>query len=361
MRLINCSTLEFEEFLGRSIPDYAILSHTWEAHEISFKDYCSAGKKLKKLKGSAKILSTCEQALKDKLHYAWVDTCCIDKSSSAELSEAINSMFKWYKKSKCCYAYLSDYDSKDDSSQLKHCRWFSRGWTLQELLAPHDVFFYDKNWKCFGSKQNNLIDQLAAITEIDRFVLHGHSMKDTSVAEKMSWVARRETTREEDIAYCLFGIFGVNLPLLYGEGSNAFIRLQEEIMKQTDDTTLFAWQADSPKSMRGILARSPAHFVRGKVLDFDPEARMETPEFAMTNKGLRIQTLVKRVGNDGLIMSLHRSRKYGEMSSNRYMVHVHTGIYLVERQGRIWRDRPHQLASEEDDGTWSMELLYISK
>lgn len=139
MRLLNTSTGLFEEFIGTSIPPYAILSHTWGDGEVSFKDltddpFC------KSKSGYAKILMTCELAKRDNLQYAWIDTCCIDKTSSAELSEAINSMYQWYHKAEKCYAYLVDLESSPERQQnLTTCHWFTRRWTLQELIAPVDV------------------------------------------------------------------------------------------------------------------------------------------------------------------------------------------------------------------------------
>ena len=148
MRLINCSTLQLEEFFGTNIPPYVILSHTWGADEVSFAAFTSG----QPLVGSGyqKIVFTCQQAIKDRIGYAWVDTCCIDKSSSAELSEAINSMFAWYQKSVRCYAYLSDVSEASMDQDFPKSRWFTRGWTLQDMLAPTKVIFYDQWWVDLG-------------------------------------------------------------------------------------------------------------------------------------------------------------------------------------------------------------------
>jgi hypothetical protein len=173
------------------------------------------------------------------------DTCCIDKSSSAELSEAINSMYAWYQRGVVCYAYLSDvqlwstYQPEDADGawvaenpeavlQVMKSRWWTRGWTLQELIAPPSVVFYaatSQGWSKIGTK-GSLIDLVAARTGIRDDILRGLDVKKCSVAQRMSWASQRETTRTEDLAYCLLGIFGVNMPLLYGEGSKAFLRLQ---------------------------------------------------------------------------------------------------------------------------------------
>ncbi|OIW27820.1 hypothetical protein CONLIGDRAFT_551906, partial [Coniochaeta ligniaria NRRL 30616] len=180
-------------------------------------------------------------AFRDGLAYVWIDTICIDKSSSAELSEAINSMFKWYRNAAICYAYLSDVPQV----RLEYSRWFTRGWTLQEMIAPQELRFYDANWDALGTK-SDLLDRLCDITGVDTTALRGGNLRFFSVARKMSWASRRQTTREEDIAYCLLGIFDISMPLLYGEGSKAFIRLQEQIIKEYDDESLFAWRSTSP-------------------------------------------------------------------------------------------------------------------
>ncbi|KAI5926377.1 heterokaryon incompatibility protein-domain-containing protein [Camillea tinctor] len=271
MHLINVHTLTLREFAGsRDLPPYAILSHTWGPEEISFAEFSDPGRPYLAHDGAGlrKIRLTCQKARAAGLDWAWIDTCCIDKSSSAELSEAINSMFKWYRGARVCFAILGK------------CRWFSRGWTLQELIAPRHVKFYidelakkgchknknvDRRWISIGSKKD-LVGALSIVTRIDSpILLSEQSLDSISVAGRMSWAAGRQTSREEDIAYCLMGIFGVNMPMLYGEGSKAFQRLQEEIMRESDDHSLFVWRA-KPESARrfpyrGLLADSPDEFV----------------------------------------------------------------------------------------------------
>ena len=171
--------------------------------------------------GLPKIELACKQAVDRGIRFVWIDTCCINKTSSAELSEAINSMFCWYQKAAVCYAYLSDVD--DLGPRFGESKWFTRGWTLQELLAPSRVVFYSSNWTELGEK-TTMASILSTITRIDYFVLRGETPLHP-VARQMSWAARRETTRSEDIAYSLMGIFDVNMPMLYGGGSKAFIRL----------------------------------------------------------------------------------------------------------------------------------------
>ncbi|KAH9940409.1 HET-domain-containing protein [Epithele typhae] len=190
--------------------------------------------------------------------WAWVDTCCIDKTSSAELSEAINSMFRFYSLSNACYVYLEDVG--DDGckqsewlyshprraytrgpTEFHNSKWHTRGWTLQELLASRDVVFMSRSWTPLGTK-HDLAEMLEEATGVPRTVLQFEvGVTDVSVAARMSWAARRKTTRIEDEAYCLFGLFGINMPTLYGEGHRAFFRLQEEILKSSTDMSLLAW------------------------------------------------------------------------------------------------------------------------
>ncbi|KUJ14849.1 HET-domain-containing protein, partial [Mollisia scopiformis] len=245
MRLLNVGTKQLKDFMGDdNIPEYAILSHTWGEDEVTFDGLLDLFVKSKL--GYTKIDYCCQQALEDGLEWVWIDTCCIDKSSSAELSEAINSMFRWYQNAVCCYVYLSDYfqstgsDEVGNASGFANCRWFTRGWTLQELLAPKTVLFYSRTWIYLGSK-DTLCKTLSEITGIERETLEGEALNRTSIARRMYWAAGRVTTRTEDLAYCLLGIFDVNMPLLYGEGEKAFFRLQEEIIKSSSDQSLFAW------------------------------------------------------------------------------------------------------------------------
>ncbi|EPE27018.1 hypothetical protein GLAREA_02932 [Glarea lozoyensis ATCC 20868] len=292
MRLIHNKTLKLDEcHVAGSIP-FAILSHTWGEGEVSFQETQNGTAYSKQ--GYGKIRRCCEIAAADGFEYSWVDTCCIDKTSSAELSEAINSMYQWYRAAGVCYVYLADVptglglDSRVQAIRMS--RWFSRGWTLQELLAPESVIFFDNQWEELGTK-DTLRGLISDITRIDKNALKDESnAKDFSVAQKMSWASRRETTRVEDLAYCLMGIFGVNMPMLYGEGERAFIRLQEEIMKTTDDHTIFAWSNRDSFNSWGLLAHSPADFGScGSTI------RIQNPNsrpFSSTNKGIHLNVPV---------------------------------------------------------------------
>jgi hypothetical protein len=212
----------------------------------------------------------------------WIDTCCIDNSSSAELSEAINSMFRWYEKAEVCYVYLLDVPSAPEdpylwNSVFRRSECFTRGWTLQELLAPYYVDFFDQSWNWIGSKSG--LDGLIGDTTRVRDLLN---YKAASVAQKMSWASRRETTRMEDKAYCLLGLFGVYMPPLHGEGDNAFLRLQLEIISKTDDDSIFAWCGAGDL---GLLAQSPFDFADSSAI-VRAVWDLECPPHSMTNKGL---------------------------------------------------------------------------
>lgn len=294
------------------MPPYAILSHTWGLEEVTYQDMVASiqrrndNRSPHQKKGFLKIDRACNQAYHDGLEWVWIDTCNIDKSSSSELSEAINSMFQWYRNAAICYVYFEDISCEDleplegvarhKLEVLRSARWFSRGWTLQELLASEKMNFFcavpeNTQWWFIGSKESES-EYLAAITGIDRAVLEDPDLLSTaSVARRMSWAACRQTTRPEDIAYCLLGVFQVNMPLLYGEGANAFIRLQEEILKNSEDESLFAWiEPEAPLNYQqndGILATHPRAFSESS--EIVPYASKLEP-YAMTNRGLRIES-----------------------------------------------------------------------
>jgi hypothetical protein len=233
-----------EDFIGDDIPKYAILSHTWEAdtEEVTYRDLIDRTGKSKA--GYGKIRFCGERAKRDGLRFFWVDTCCIDKFNAVELQEAINSMFRWYQNAAKCYVYLSDVSTKKRKatdqlskhtweSAFQSSRWFTRGWTLQELLAPGpgSVEFFSREGDRLGDKRT-LEQQIHQITKIPITALRGTPLSQFNVHDRLLWAESRQTTREEDKAYSLFGIFNVYMPLIYGEGSeNAFKRLREDIDK----------------------------------------------------------------------------------------------------------------------------------
>ncbi|KAI0350689.1 Tim17-domain-containing protein [Trametes cingulata] len=322
---------------------YAILSHVWQlTGEQSFQDLIALQLECRKrrsrfgfkwgfsifapttshcalIKASAKIRDCCALARRHGYRRVWIDSCCIDKTSSTELSEAINSMYEWYAAADVCFAFLEDvsddHDPRLKDSKFRRSRWFTRGWTLQELIAPTVVMFLSKEWRLLGTKAS-LADLIEEITGIDRTILtHEKSIDRASVARRMSWASKRQTTREEDKAYSLMGIFGVNMPTIYGEGGNAFIRLQEEILKQVPDQSIFAWgpalrddtmlyRNVDPNSItedarywqsRNLFAWSPDAFVNaGRVSSTSPESFQKQtgisfvlPTYAITSYGMR--------------------------------------------------------------------------
>lgn len=236
MRLLECSGDSFEltEHSTGQVPEYAILSHTWgsEAEEVSFQDLVNGTGKKKT--GYEKIKFCAEQARRDGLRHFWVDTCCINKLNKAELSNAINSMFCWYQNAARCYVYLSDISDTHGSglewkSAFRGSKWFTRGWTLQELLAPTSVEFFTKEGRRLGDKVS-LEQQIHEVTGISIPALKGNALTRFSVEERFQWAKTRETTKEEDWSYSLLGIFGISMALVYGEGkTQAIHRLQEEI------------------------------------------------------------------------------------------------------------------------------------
>ncbi|CAK7235838.1 hypothetical protein SCUCBS95973_009404 [Sporothrix curviconia] len=262
IRLLHTRDFTFHEFPNKQtpkVPPYAILSHTWGDDEVSYQslqdivreDKMQLVQSMSFSHGLSKIYHCCKQAAEDKYEFAWIDTCCINKLDSAELSDAINSMFRWYKESAVCYAYLADVPATDDfrveGSAFYNSMWFKRGWTLQELLAPQNVEFYSKDWQNFTTKYD-IPDVIADVTGIAEEVL--------------------------------------TMPLLYGEGEKAFWRLQQEILKDTTDHTLFAWKGDGYTS--GMFARSPADFV--PAVDMTTHRRdLQNSASSLTNRVLQIE------------------------------------------------------------------------
>lgn len=290
MRLLNTKTLKLEDFDGENVPQYAILSHRWENEEVTLKDM-ELGRAPRR-RGYSKLESCCKLACSRGFKYAWIDTCCIDKSSSAELTESINSMYRWYQNAQECYAFLSDVHCQrlntwPAQKEFWSSAWFTRGWTLQELIAPSNVLFFNGSWERLGEK-GNLRRILAKATSIDEDVLCGKmSLSDCPISQRMSWAARRTTSRIEDRAYSLLGIFDVYMPMLYGEGHRAFRRLQEEIIKQSDDHTIFSWREKS--LAKSVLAPSPSCFDGlGDMIRIMP-TNDTTQGYTLVNAGLSIQ------------------------------------------------------------------------
>jgi Heterokaryon incompatibility protein (HET) len=233
---------------------YAILSHTWTSQEVTYQDLISGAGKV--MAGYEKIKFCGEQAARDGLQYFWVDTCCIDKSNSAELSTAINSMFRWYRNAKKCYVYLIDVSilshGRDvQSSQttwevaFRKSRWFTRGWTLQELIAPAIVEFFSKERTRLGDK-TSLGTTIHEITQIPVEALRGNPFF-FSILERKGWAAHRQTTEEEDLVYCLLGLCEVSMPPLYGKGKAAALKRLQMTVKE------FSKDSSEPKDPDGTV------------------------------------------------------------------------------------------------------------
>ncbi|PIL33593.1 hypothetical protein GSI_04216 [Ganoderma sinense ZZ0214-1] len=306
MWLLSTDRAELHHFPSPEaiIGGYAILSHTWGDNEQTFQEtqalrhWCKEIGKNPRDFSSEKVRQCCILAERHGYHWVWDDTCCIDKTSSSELSEAINSMFLWYSCAEVCFAYLAEVESSCQldapMSAFRTARWHSRGWTLQELIAPTVVIFVSRDWQAIGNKVE-LALLLQEVTGVfSRVLTREVHCSTVSVAERMLWASKRSTTRVEDEAYCLMGLFNVNMPTIYGEGRQAFRRLQQEIMKQSFDTSLFAWGActrlhsvtpvmpqeiyrflnTSSQHHVYVLADSPKRFLKpwGRTIRYTPSA-----------------------------------------------------------------------------------------
>ncbi|KAK2051671.1 HET-domain-containing protein [Colletotrichum caudatum] len=261
MRLLTVAEddeLVLVERVGSEIEPYAILSHTWgrDTDEISYKDFIDDRYKTKN--GFLKLEFCRKRAAFDNLKYFWVDTCCIDKSSSAELTEAINSMYRWYQGATRCYVFLSDVtitadhgsDAPTSRQALRNSRWFTRGWTLQELIAPKIVQFFDSNGVPLGEKQS-LCQDIHEVTKIPLHAIKGQGLEEFSIDIRLSWAKGRETKREEDAVYSLLGIFDICMPLIYGEGKErAFRRLFKELRElRSSETSELASQSSQQEQI----------------------------------------------------------------------------------------------------------------
>ncbi|KAI1334250.1 kinesin light chain [Xylariaceae sp. FL0016] len=232
-----------DDLLAGHVPPYAILSHTWGPEEVTFLDMSRSDNPWEHKAGHGKIKLCADLARRDGLRHVWVDTCCIDKSDAIELQTAINSMFKWYRNAERCYVYLHDVPNRNEfhgrhndtrwEDAFRNSRWFTRGWTLQELIAPKRVDFYSEKGDLLGDK-TSLESLICDITHIPARALRGEPLPTFTIQERMAWARNRHTKYEEDMAYCLFGIFDIHMPLIYGEGGEgALKRLREEVQKAT--------------------------------------------------------------------------------------------------------------------------------
>ncbi|CAN9166711.1 unnamed protein product [Alternaria alternata] len=286
MRLLNTRSLEFScVYVPNRVPDYVILSHRWGSEEVTYADIIQAPLSeptsvTRNKSGFLKVQGACALALQNGYEWIWIDSCCIDKSSSAELQETINLMWKYYKESNICLAYLEDVVDPEagwgNDQPVGKSEWFTRGWTLQELIAPYSVEFYSSGWQPIGTKLERY-RELADITGIDHDILRNNRpISDFSTAEKLSWAAHRAVTKEEDETYSLFGLFDLNLPLLYGEGRlKAFVRLQEAIYDTTSDHSIFLFLHSRSSDDYPLLAESPSQFCNREICKTCPDQEDE--------------------------------------------------------------------------------------
>lgn len=250
-----------------------------------------------KFSSASKIIGACNAVLhqyKGGITHLWLDTICIDKKNLTEFSTAVNSMWQWYKQADTCFAFLEDFPGPG-APTLTQSRWFTRGWTLQELVAPKNVIVFDKYWNKAGDREC-LQPDFTGRTKIGmNFLLHGQNISRASISQRMSWFAGRGTTVPEDTAYCLLSLFGVNMPLLYGEGKErAFRGLQEEIMRYSDDHFLFARKSAAVRPFgSGLLAESPDSFQEtgGYV---HKSSRQNNRPFQVTKKGISIDLYLQQ-------------------------------------------------------------------
>ncbi|KAK3681119.1 heterokaryon incompatibility protein-domain-containing protein [Podospora appendiculata] len=330
MRLINARSLDLVEFIGDEVPKYGILSHTWEHGDVSYKDWeadtaVSIAASRSSKAGFANISGACKKTVEHGLDWLWVDTNCIDKSSSAELSEAINSMFQWYARAEFCFAYLSDVHARARGLRLMilhrtprkqgaRARARARARLARAPGAPARGLLRGRLDLYMGSRDDRrLRHTIAAVTGIhERFLARQIPATTASIAKKMSWLARRRTTRAEDTAYCMLGLFDINMPLLYGEGAlKAFTRLQEELIKVSNDHSIFCWSwtESVPATWTSMLAPAPDTFAHAAA--FGPtKGDPEVSVYAMTNAGLSIRLPVLYAHNAQYLAVLN-ARTFG--------------------------------------------------
>ncbi|XHG04143.1 hypothetical protein AWENTII_007424 [Aspergillus wentii] len=336
MRLIYAHSikdrLDIREFHDHNVPAYAILSHRWEQDEATFQEVRDNSAEHKE--GYQKIKAFCRKAIAVGFDWIWVDTCCIDKTSSSELSEAINSMYRWYQEASVCYAYLHDVKEEAD---IPKSAWFTRGFTLQELIAPSMLILLDYRWGELGSKES-LKETISQVTQIPIGILSGKDdLESISVAQRMSWAAKRSTSRLEDQAYCLMGLFGINMPLIYGEGRMAFIRLQEEIMKVSEDHSLFAWESDELNTS-GLLATSPAAFQNSADVIVKNDSSLASKHaWTVNNKGIHVKLPFIGLGCQGLGLAVLHCTRIGN-ESQWLAIYLRDMNLTMESFQRTWSE-----------------------
>ena len=286
IRLLNVKNFQFREYDEGNLPAYAILSHVWYNEEKKIELVYDSFESLPRnangvpqcpkdqnyAKSHDKIMKTCQETRKlgegsgKRVDFVWIDSICIDKRNAGERDRAIRSMWRFYGDAACCIVWLQDVEwSKNNKPRVdqafENARWFSRGWTLQELIAPKIVYFFNRSWDLLGTKWS-LAAEITSRTRIERKFLKPEKARSATIAQRLSWAAGRNTTEPEDRVYSLFGLFNVDIEVKYG-GPNpreeryrtAFSLMQKEILRDSTDESLFAWRNPSLKSS-GLLAPS---------------------------------------------------------------------------------------------------------
>jgi hypothetical protein len=387
---------EIKEMLTKKT-SYAILSHRWLSKELTFQDMVSMKKEcigggaedrikkwrdymLRHVKDAKeavdKVFQFCKLACQEEYHceYVWFDTGCINKESSAELEESIRSMFKWYQGSEICIAYLRETTS---AFTMRKDPWFTRGWTLQELLAPKkikifgrqipdktddktvqsEVEFFSQSWLPLTAEPNDKIQIplwkiIAEITRIPEVELLNFEPGTINVRERMVWASKRKTTRIEDMAYCLIGIFNIPLSIAYGEGQMAFHRLQVEIVQRSHDRGLFAWSG-SPSTHNSMFAAGPEAFfpLEGCLIPVGEESDSRVdPTYALTNYGLHIPLSIynvqriKPLGEDGGTWTYELEVSEGEEIEVAFEFEIPNATHAIGILGNIRGDTPLAIA-----------------
>ena len=357
MRLLNTKTGVFESFGDPRQVRYAILSHVWsvDGTEQTYERTCqiladTLTGTIPLSRYSDKIKRFCEVARQDGFEWGWVDSSCIDKSSSSELSEAINSMYDWYRYSGTCYCFLHDLHDIDTSDptfceEFGNSKWFTRGWTLQELLAPSVLLFLSKTWRVIGTKYT-LASIVETVTHIDYTVLtFEQPLEAVSVARKMSWAASRTTTRVEDEAYSLMGIFGVTIPISYGEGRYAFIRLQEEIVKHCPDQTIFAWGRDLDPSE--LMFAPPGHVdgTSNNLSVSQPSLNINRDEYLLASgpRHFKQSSTFRRLSQGAFaeLLDLSPEDTYQVFTPTSYGMHACVPVLTVYRDDSLFNPPTH--------------------
>ncbi|KAL4732988.1 hypothetical protein BDV11DRAFT_200964 [Aspergillus similis] len=298
-----------ESFETDEIPDYAILSHRWGDREISYEEIQNGAPGLHDKDGYKKITKCCELAASVGFDYVWIDTCCIVKKDGAqpgedhELSKELASMFNYYRNSQVCYTYLADVSADEDpsapNSAFRNSKWFKRGWTLQELVAPLYITFFDKNWIEIGTK-SSLQKVIAEITGIPSAVLLTNASSQISVAERMEWMGVRETSVVEDWAYSLMGLLGVNISVEYGEREKAAERLKAKIAELANDSSTDPDRFDVSSWM---VPEAPYRFyIRKRPVGNPSIIEGRNMEWTITDGKMEIELVFGGSGHSGTLM-----------------------------------------------------------